>query len=40
MRMMCIELKKGVLVIICILGKDDDRLVEAVEIAERGLRLG
>ena len=39
MRMMCIELKKGTLVIICILGKDDDTLVEAVRLAERGLRL-
>ena len=39
MRMMCIELKKGTLVILCILGKDDGTLVKAVELAERGLRL-
>ncbi len=39
MRMMCIEFKKGVLVILCILGKDDDTLVQAVQLAERGLRL-
>ena len=39
MRMMCIELKKDVLVILCILGKDDDTLVQAVQLAERGLRL-
>ena len=39
MRMMCIELKKGILVILCILAKDDDTLVEAVTLAERGLRL-
>ena len=39
MRMMCVELKKGILVILCILGKDDDTLVEAVQLAERGLRL-
>ena len=28
-----------ILVILCILGKDDDTLVEAVQLAERGLRL-
>jgi hypothetical protein len=39
MRMMCIELKKGVLVILVVLAKDDDTLVEAVTLAERGLRL-
>ena len=39
MRMMCIELKKGTLVILCILAKDDATLVEAVQLAERGLRL-
>ena len=39
MRMMCVELKKGVLVILCILGKDDGTLVEAVRLAEHGLRL-
>ena len=39
MRMMCIEFKKGVLVILCILGKDDDTLVQAIQLAERGLRL-
>ena len=39
MRMMCIELKKGTLVILCILAKDDDTLVDAVQLAERGLRL-
>ena len=39
MRMMCIEFKKGTLVILCILGKDDDTLVQAVQLAERGLRL-
>lgn len=39
MRMMCIEFKKGVLVILCILGRDDDTLVQAVQLAERGLRL-
>ena len=39
MRMMCVEFKKGVLVILCILGKDDDTLVQAIQLAERGLRL-
>ena len=39
MRLMCIEIKKGILVILCILAKDDDTLVEAVQLAERGLRL-
>ena len=39
MRMMCIELKKDILVILVVLAKDDDTLVEAVTLAERGLRL-
>jgi len=39
MRMMCIEVKKGTLVILVVLAKDDDTLVEAVQLAERGLRL-
>ncbi len=39
MRMMCIELKKGTLVILCSLANDDDTLVDAVQLAERGLRL-
>ena len=39
MRMMCIELKKDILVILVVLAKDDDTLVEAVQLAERGLRL-
>ena len=39
MRMMCIELKKGTLVIVVVLAKDDDTLQEAVQLAERGLRL-
>ena len=30
---------QGILVILCILAKDDDTLVEAVTLAERGLRL-
>ncbi len=39
MRMMCIELKKDILVILVVLAKDDDTLVEAVQLAERGLWL-
>lgn len=39
MRMMCLEPKKGTLVILCILGKDDETLVEAVRLAEHGLRI-
>ena len=39
MRMMCYEPRKGILVILVVLAKDDDTLVEAVQLAERGLRL-
>ena len=39
MRMMSLEPKKGILVILVVLAKDDDTLVEAVQLAERGLRL-
>lgn len=39
MRMMCIEVKKGTLAIICIVAKDDDSLVEVIEYTERHLRI-
>lgn len=39
MRMMSIELKKNILVILVVLAKDDETLRQAVELAERGLRL-
>ena len=39
MRLMCLEPRKGTLVVLCILAKDDDMLVEAVQLAERGLRV-
>ena len=39
MRLMCLEPRKGTLVVLCILAMDDDVLVEAVQLAERGLRL-
>ena len=39
MRLMCIEPKKGTLAVLCILAKDDDPIPEAVQLAERGLRI-
>ena len=39
MRMMSIELKKNILVILVVLAKDDETLRQAVKLAERGLRL-
>ena len=40
MRVMCIEIKKGVLCIINCVAKDDRSLVELVQYVERKLRVG
>ena len=38
MRLMCVELKAGYLVLITICAKDDDKLVEVIQLVERNLR--
>lgn len=40
MRVMSIEIKKGVLCIMNIVAKDDDKLVETVQMVEHKLRIG
>lgn len=39
MRVMCIELFRGTLVVISVIGKDDETLVETVRQIEAGLRV-
>lgn len=38
MRLMCVEIKKGILCIISICAENDDRLIETIELVEKSLR--
>lgn len=39
MRVMCVEVKKGVLCVMSIIAKDDEKLVETIQYVERHLRI-
>lgn len=40
MRVMCVEIRKGVLVVMTLVGKDDDELTGVIQYVESHLRIG